>query len=91
MNQAVKNLYDAVLKQVEYKLKKSHGKDFLSLPCDCAPCRSISHNSHHTKTSQLIFCANQLTGFYMMRTLVVKGLSQCKYFPETKTSSLCLF
>ena len=30
--------------------------------------------SHHIETSQLIWSANQLTGFYMMRTLVVKGL-----------------
>ena len=29
----------------------------------------------HTETSHLICSANQLTGFYMMRTLVVKGLS----------------
>ena len=30
--------------------------------------------SHHIKTSQKIGRANQLTGFYMMRTLVVKRL-----------------
>ena len=30
--------------------------------------------SHHIETSQLIYRANQLTGFYMMGTLVVKGL-----------------
>ena len=30
--------------------------------------------SHHIETSQLICKANQLTGFYMMGTLVVKGL-----------------
>ena len=30
---------------------------------------------HHTETSQLICSANQLTGFYMMGTLVVTGLS----------------
>ena len=29
---------------------------------------------HHIETSQLICRANQLTGFYMMRTFVVKGL-----------------
>ena len=29
--------------------------------------------SHHIETSQLICRANQLTGFYMMGTLVVKG------------------
>ena len=27
------------------------------------------------ETSQSIFCANQLTGFYMMATLVPNGLS----------------
>ena len=30
--------------------------------------------SHHIETSQLICYANQLTGFYMVGTLVVKGL-----------------
>ena len=30
--------------------------------------------SHHIETGQLICRANQLTGFYMMRTLVVKRL-----------------
>ena len=30
--------------------------------------------SHHTETSQLISFANQLSGFYMMRTMAVKGL-----------------
>ena len=32
------------------------------------------------KPSQLICRANHLTGFYMMRTLVVKGLSYCEIF-----------
>ena len=31
--------------------------------------------SHHIETSQLICSVNQLTGFYMMGTLVSKGLS----------------
>ena len=31
--------------------------------------------SHNIETSQMIFSANQLTGFYMVGTLVVKGLS----------------
>ena len=30
--------------------------------------------SHHIETSQLICIANQLTGFYIIKTLVVKGL-----------------
>ena len=30
--------------------------------------------SYHVETSQLICSANQMTGFYMMGTLVVKGL-----------------
>ena len=30
--------------------------------------------SHRIETSQLICTASQLTGFYMMRTLIVKGL-----------------
>ena len=29
---------------------------------------------HHIETSQLICSAHQLTGFYMMATLAVKGL-----------------
>ena len=31
---------------------------------------------YHIETSQLICSANQLTGFYMMGTLVVNGLNQ---------------
>ena len=38
--------------------------------------------SYHIETSQLICRANQLTGFYMMGTLVVEGLIK---------SPLCLF
>ena len=34
--------------------------------------------SHHIETSHLICRANQLTGFYAMGTLVVKGLKQKK-------------
>ena len=34
--------------------------------------------SHHIATSQLIYRANQLPGFYMMGTLVVKGLTDNK-------------
>ena len=30
---------------------------------------------HHIETSQLIYISNQLTGFYMMGTLVVKIFS----------------
>ena len=36
--------------------------------------------SHHIETSQLICRGNQLTGFYMMRTLVVKMLTNANYF-----------
>ena len=39
--------------------------------------------SHHIETSQLICRANQLTGFYMMGTLVVKGLMQI-WIPEIR-------
>ena len=38
---------------------------------------------HHIETSQLICNANQLTGFYMMRTLVVNGLSKLTSIPLT--------
>ena len=31
---------------------------------------------HHIETSHLICSANQMTGFYMMETLVVKGLNE---------------
>ena len=31
--------------------------------------------SHHIETSQLICRANQQTGFYMIGTLVIKGLT----------------
>ena len=34
--------------------------------------------SHHIETSQLICRANQLTGLYMMGTLVVKRFKKCK-------------
>ena len=34
--------------------------------------------SHHEETSQLIYRPNQLTGFYVMGTLVVKGLNTKK-------------
>ena len=33
--------------------------------------------SYHIETSQLIYRANYLTGFYMMGTLVDKGLKKC--------------
>ena len=35
--------------------------------------------SHHIETSHLICSANQLTGFYMMRTLVVKRVKKRKF------------
>ena len=38
---------------------------------------------HHTETSQLICSAYQMTGFYMMGTLVVKGLN-LKYKQNNK-------
>ena len=36
--------------------------------CQCCP---------HIETSQLICCANQLTGFYMRATLAFNGLMSC--------------
>ena len=42
-----------------------------------AKCQYINKQcSRHTETSQLICSANQLTGFYMARTWVVKGLTK---------------
>ena len=50
------------------------------------PCQSLlltleplnDQCSHHIESSQLICRANQLTAFYMMGTLVVKGLIKLK-------------
>ena len=50
------------------------------------PCQSLlltleplnDQCSHHVESSQLICRANQLTAFYMMGTLVVKGLIKLK-------------
>ena len=44
--------------------------------------------SHYIDTSQLICSANQLTGFYMMGTLVVKGL--INYFFVNTSDSLII-
>ena len=41
---------------------------------DLHDCTFNDQCSHHKETSQLICSANQLTGFYMMETLVVKRL-----------------
>ena len=41
--------------------------------------------SHHIETSKLICIANQLTGFYMMGTLVVKGLNSKNCVSRTNT------
>ena len=48
-----------------------HVCEMLSQPikCQCCP---------HVETSQLISCANQLTGFYMRATLALKGLTSSK-------------
>ena len=47
---------------------ESNGSDKLYCPinCECCP---------HIETSQMIFCANQLTGFYMRATLAINGLN----------------
>ena len=37
---------------------------FKPIKCQCSP---------HTETSQLIYCKNQLTGFYMRATLALNG------------------
>ena len=39
------------------------------------------HCFHHIETSQLVYRANQLTGFYMMGTLVVKRLREERLKP----------
>ena len=38
--------------------------------------------AHPIETNQVIWSANQLTGFYMMGRLVVKGLNMCNVCPE---------
>ena len=38
----------------------------------------IVHCSHHVETNQLVYRTNQKSGSNMNRTLVVKGLRQCK-------------
>ena len=43
---------------------------------------------HHIETSQLICSANQLTGFYVMKTLVVKRL---KYAIKYQVSDFLTF
>ena len=43
------------------------------IKCQCCP---------HIETSQLIYCANQLTGFYMRATLALDGLKTIIKTPE---------
>ena len=45
----------------------------------------------YIETSQLICRANQLTGFYMMRTLVVKGLKAALAYRCRNTLTLGIF
>ena len=45
--------------------------------------------SNHIETSQLICSANQLTGFYMIGTLVVKGLKLVLMFCSTQLTFTC--
>ena len=45
--------------------------------------------SNHIETSQLICSANQLTGFYMIGTLVVKGLKLVLMFYSTQLTFTC--
>ena len=45
--------------------------------------------SNHVETSQLICSANQLTGFYMIGTLVVKGLKLVLMFCSTQLTFTC--
>ena len=48
----------------------THEKDYLG-----ATLNFNDQSSHHIETSQLIYIANKLTGFYMAGTLVVKRLT----------------
>ena len=63
----MKNLFYLVEKQKSYQKLISNGNEILKLsprhyPIKCQCCS-------HIETSQLICCANQLTGFYMRETL----------------------
>ena len=47
--------------------------------------------SHHIETSQMICSANQLVGFYMIETLIVKGLKRnIKFFLAMTKMTLIL-
>ena len=50
----------------------------------------LSQCCPHIETSQLIYCANQLIGFYMRATLALNGLSYLLLFIETVKVSLLL-
>ena len=58
-------------KEAAFIFKKSlkDCKGFKPIKCQCCP---------HIETSQLICCANQLTGFYMRATLIFNGLKNFK-------------
>ena len=45
---------------------------------------------HHIKTDWLIFCANQLTGFYMMATLVITRLTAKTYWIKWNSKDMSL-
>ena len=47
--------------------------------------------SRHIETSHVIYPANQLTGFYMMGTLVVKGLNKLRPLLYKSLFSVVLF
>ena len=56
------------------------------LSAACFVERSLNLNCQycpHIETSQLIFCANQLTGFYMRVTLATNGLNNPEYLQES--------
>ena len=63
MNKNVGNILGKFFRRF---LKHKLGEDYLIKRQSC----------HHIETSQLIYSANHLTGFYMRGTLVVKGLSK---------------
>ena len=49
----------------------------------------LDQYSHHIETSQLICSPNQLAGFYMMGTLVVKGLKALRNSQDTSSHRRC--
>ena len=69
-NQNQKKLHDVYLKQAKYKLKKSHGQDFLNLPCSHYKLHQT--NRFITTEATQSSCAIE-TDFHRMTATVMKA------------------